>query len=168
MSQNLPVFKFALRSDLEGDKRFLPKRATSKASGWDVFAAPENKKSIILRAGQYAKIPLGFRVIPPEGYWLELRPRSSTFTKKFLHCLYGVIDFDYRGFLFLPVMYQAALSALGKDLEIKYGEAMGQIIPIKLREMLVEEVSNDTYDKMCDEEINERGAGGFGSTSDKK
>ena len=94
----VPEFKFALREDLKdtGDL-FLPKRATSGSAGWDVRCAQQDRKKIILRAGRYVKIPLGFRILAPQGYWLKLNPRSSTFAKKSLHSLYGVLDNDFRG-----------------------------------------------------------------------
>lgn len=162
----IPTYSFALRADLE-DNKFLPVRATDKSSGWDVFCAPEDRKPIVLRAGQYAKIPLGFRVIPPEGWWFQLVPRSSTFAKKALHCLYGTIDSDYRGQLVMAVQYMPDIRHLGSDLELKFGEAIGQIIPVHLQEMKVEAISNDEFNARCDKEINKRGAGGFGSTTDK-
>lgn len=162
---NIPVFKFALRNDL--DDKFIPRRGTSVSSGWDVFCAMEDKGSISLRPGEYAKIPLGFRVIPPEGYWLQLVPRSSTFAKKHLNCLYGTIDFDYRGYLVFAAQYIPDVRDLGTTLELKFGEAIGQLIPVKLQEMKVEMISNDNFNELCLKEKNERGDGGFGSTSEK-
>ena len=91
-----PLFKFALREDLTADKRFLPTRATPRSSGWDVRCAQENREPLVIRPGQYVRIPLGFRILPPTGWWLELKPRSSTFAKKFLNSLYGTIDNDFR------------------------------------------------------------------------
>lgn len=162
MEQEIPTFKFAVRNDLEHEKRFYPKRGTEKATGWDVSSA--SGKDVILRAGQYAKIPLGFRVFAPSGWWLELRPRSSTFAKKQLHCLYGVIDEDYEGECLFACQYIPDISSLGKDLTISYGDAIGQIIPVKRQEMKVEIVTNEEYEKLCKERSAARGSGGFGST----
>jgi dUTPase len=158
----LPVFKFALRDDL--DDRFIPKRATNVSSGWDVFCACEPGKSISLRPGEYAKIPLGFRVMPDKGWWLQLVPRSSTFAKKNLNCLYGTIDTDYRGYLVFAIQYLPDLRSLGTTLEIKFGEAIGQLIPVKLQEMKVNQITNKEFDELCKKEENSRGPGGFGST----
>src|ERR1700733_10628997 len=83
----IPEFKFALREDVKEDKRFLPTQSENTASGWDVKSCQEDRKPIVLRAGQYAKIPLGFRLIAPSNYWVELRPRSSSFAKKYLNSL---------------------------------------------------------------------------------
>ncbi len=162
MEHELPTFKFAVRSDLEDEKNFYPRRGTEKATGWDVSAAVG--KNIVLRAGQYAKIPLGFRVFAPPGWWLELRPRSSTFAKKQLHCLYGVIDEDYEGECLFACQYIPDISSLGKDLTISYGDAIGQIIPVRRQEMKVEIITNEEYEKLCKERNAARGSGGFGST----
>lgn len=156
-----PIFKFAIRKDLDAT-RFTPKRGTELSTGWDVSAAIGNP--VILRAGQYAKIPLGFRVLPPAGWWLELRPRSSTFAKKQLNCLYGVIDEDYEGECLFACQYIPDISSLGKDLTINPGDAIGQVVPVKRQEMKVEIVTNEEYETFCQERSAKRGAGGFGST----
>lgn len=158
-----PNFKFALREDLDGDKKFLPTRATAKSAGWDVRCAQKNREPLILRAGQYAKIPLGFRTIMPEGWWLELRPRSSTTAKKQCHCLYGVLDNDWRDETCAVIQYVPDISALGKDLVLNYGDAICQLVPVKLREMTTENISNQDFDEFCRNEVNDR-KGGFGST----
>jgi dUTPase len=160
-----PLFKFALREDLVGDKRFLPTRATPRSSGWDVRCAQENREPLVIRPGQYVRIPLGFRILPPTGWWLELKPRSSTFAKKFLNSLYGTIDNDFSGSAMMAVQYIPDISSLGKDLVLEFGEAIGQLIPIKLKEMEIVEISNTEYNELRAQEDNIRGAGGWGSTS---
>lgn len=181
-----PVFKFAIREDLKdtGD-RFIPSRGTAKATGWDVKAAFKNRESMVIYVGQHVKIPLGFRTFAPEGWWYELKPRSSTFGKKKLHSLYGTIDEDYEGELifacqYLPNLhiyksgglpnpfneYSAGLRLSEDicDLVIDFGEAIGQIIPVKRQEMVTESISNEEFDRICRERNAARGAGGFGST----
>lgn len=158
----IPIYRFAMRRELASQTQYHPKRGSERATAWDVTAAPA--KPIVLRAGQYAKIPLGFRVFPPEGWWLELRPRSSTFAKKQLHCLYGVIDEDYEGECLFACQYIPDISALGQDITIASGDVIGQIIPVRRQEMKVEMVTNEEYDKFCKERNTARGAGGFGST----
>jgi dUTPase len=157
-----PIFKFAMRSDLVDDHKFHPQKATEKDTGWDVRSA---SKSITLRPGQYAKISLGFRMFSPAGWWMELRPRSSSFVKKQLHCLYGVIDEQYEAECIFACQYIPDLSALGKDLTISFGDAIGQIIPVKRQDMKVEIISNEEYETLCEKRQGTRGAGGFGSTS---
>jgi dUTPase len=107
---------------------------------------------------------LGFRVFAPEGWWLELRPRSSTFAKKQLHCLYGVIDEDYEGECLFACQYIPDISTMGNDLTIGSGDAIGQLVPVRRQEMKVEMVTNEEYEKFCKERSASRGTGGFGST----
>jgi dUTP pyrophosphatase len=155
----IPKFKFALREDLVNHKEFLPNKAEPLATGWDVRATVDLK----LHPFEKVIIPLGFRAFCPEGWWFELKPRSSTFTKKRLHCLYGTIDETYEGELMLACQFIP--DNIGQSLEIKFGDALGQIIPVKRKEMIVEEVSNEEYNNLCKSRNASRGAGGFGSTS---
>lgn len=158
----VPVFKFALRDDLDSPS-FLPHKGSAYATGYDVQAAWKDKQNYTIQPSEYVKIPLGFRVIAPPGWWLELRPRSSTFAKKHLHVLYGVIDEDYEG----ECLFACHLPKSEEPLVVMYGEPIGQIIPVETRKMLVESVSNEEYNRLVAERGYHRGAGGFGST-DKK
>lgn len=164
----IPTFKFAIREDLRRSNfSFLPLRATPTDTGWDVKAAPKDCRDISVKPGNYVKIPLGFRAFPEEGWWFELKPRSSTFAKKHLHCLYGTVDSTYEGEVILACQYIPDLCDLGKELVIKFGDAVGQIIPVKLQDMNVQEIANEEYDSLCKKRNAKRGSGGFGST-DKK
>jgi dUTPase len=159
----VPIFKFNLVDHYEANKILLPTRGTPKATGWDVRVGVE---SIEARPGQHIKIPLGFRVFAPVGWWLELRPRSSTFAKKHLHALYGVIDEDYEGECIFACQYLPDVKCLGNDLELVFGDAIGQIIPVRRQEMTVQEVNNEEFAILCKERNALRGTGGFGSTDD--
>jgi dUTPase len=160
-----PIFKFALRQDLLDKKEFLPSRGTPQSTGWDVKAAPTDHKDIVIKAGEYKLIPLGLRAMPPDGWWYQLVPRSSTFAKKHLHCLYGTIDNDFENQLHMAVMYFPPVGSLSSSLTIKFGEAIGQIIPVELKVMEVEESSNEELDAAFTERGGIRKLGGFGSTS---
>lgn len=174
---DIPVYKFAVRPDLvKSDISFLPTRATPLSAGWDVRAAiKEVGNKLIIKPGQYVKIPLGFRTFCPDGWWYELKPRSSTFGKKSLHSLYGTIDEDYEGELIFAAQYRPDKDydyietiLTPRNLIIEFGEAIGQIIPVKRQEMIVESISNEEYDRLCAERNAQRGAGGFGSTDEVK
>jgi dUTP pyrophosphatase len=161
----IPTFKFALSEGL-GDE-FLPTKAHSTDTGWDVRANGD----YVIYTGCYAKISLGFRAFIPENWWLSLHPRSSSFTKKNLHALYGVIDQDYFGEMLWAVQYlpnEIGLRFPVNKLEIKHGEAIGQLIPVRRQEMKVEKVTNEEYEEYCQKRNASRGAGGFGSTDGRK
>lgn len=171
----IPEFKFAIREDLKDcEINFLPTKAEPLATGWDVKAAPKDRNPIKLLPFETVLIPLGFRGFCPEGWWYELKPRSSTFAKKHMHCLYGTIDEGYQGELllaskYIPKRYGSYYSVCHFDndnpLIINFGDALGQIIPVKRQEMIVTEVSNEEYDELCGNRQGARGTGGFGSTN---
>ena len=173
----LPQFKFALKEELKDKKEFLPTKAEPKATGWDVRATI----SINIKPFEHVKIPLGFRSFCPEGWWFELKPRSSTFAKKHLHALYGTVDETYEGELifacqYIPSMtyYFGSLAGnlpklmwetfIKNRLQINAGDAIGQIIPIKRQEMAVIELTNAEIEEEFKTRAAIRGDGGFGST----
>ena len=85
--------KNAFEKDLDKHIRpedFIPQRSEILDAGWDVKCAAYD--CITLWPGKYVKIPLGIRVFAPNGWWLRLVPRSSTFIKKHINSLYGTID----------------------------------------------------------------------------
>lgn len=167
---NPPTYRFALREDITHEKIFLPRKGEPLATGWDVRAALRKNEFpegiLTLRPGQFFKIPLGFRVFCPPGWWYSLHPRSSSFVKKSMHCLIGVIDETYPDELIFAGQYIPDISSLGNDLVIRYGDAIGQIIPVRRQEMVIEEVPNETMDQMFANRNAVR-TGGIGST-DKK
>jgi dUTPase len=169
---NPPTYRFALREGLKDEKIFLPRKGEPLATGWDVRAAfkfptgETDREPLKLRPGQFFKIPLGFRVFCPPGWWYSLHPRSSSFIKKSMHCLIGVIDETYPDELVFAGQYIPDVSSLGNDLVINFGDAIGQIIPVRRQEMVIEEISNETMEQML---VNRNAVrqGGIGST-DKK
>ena len=161
MIVEIPNFKFALREDLIDHKEFLPTKAEPAATGYDVRAAFLLHDNLVLNPGDYFKIPLGFRSIPNEGWWFQLHPRSSSFTKKNMHNLIGIIDEHYSNELLFAGQYLP--QDMKASITVSFGEAIGQIIPIKRVDMQIVEISNKEYDDFCKQRISAR-AGGFGST----
>lgn len=159
-----PIFKFAIREDLSdtGDL-FLPKKAEPYATGYDVYFAPKDRKDLVVHPGEYVKLPLGFRSFCPSGWYYELHPRSSTFIKKNLHVLIGIIDETWEGQTALVGMY---LPEHDNSLAIKFGEPIGQIIPRKKQDIIAIEINNNDFDSLCKERNSIRGTGGFGSSKD--
>ncbi len=176
-----PIYKFALREDLKENKEFLPFKAEKLSTGYDVRASMPDKQPLIIKPFQHVRIPLGFRTFCPEGWWFKLNPRSSTFAKKYLHSLYGVIDESWEGETVLAAQYIPDLSFGDLDpntftkeklyitnyseLTINFGDPIAQIIPCLRQEMGVMEVSNEEIDKLYEKRGADRRTGGFGSTS---
>lgn len=159
-----PTFCFALRDDLKDEKIFLPTQAEPLATGYDVRAAMPDRKTLIIRPGQYVKIPLGFRCFCPPGWWLKLVPRSSSFAKKSLHALYGTIDEAYPQEFVFAAQFLPDICTLGYELKIEFGEAIAQLIPVRRQEMNVHSISGSEIEELY-RKRNAARSGGFGSTT---
>ncbi|MDR1831482.1 MAG: dUTP diphosphatase [Fusobacteriaceae bacterium] len=129
----------------------LPRYETEGAAGMDVRAhltAPVTLKSL-----ERALIPTGLRIAVPEGYEVQVRPRSGLALKHGITLLNtpGTIDSDYRGEVRIIV---ANLGA--EDFVIQPGERIGQLVLNKVAQIRWTEV--ETLDATA------RGDGGFGHT----
>lgn len=129
----------------------LPKYESKGAAGLDVRA--NIVESITLKSLERKLIPTGLKVSIPEGYEIQVRPRSGMALKHGITMLNtpGTIDSDYRGDIGLIV---ANLS--NEEYTIQPNERLGQLVLNKIEQIEWEEV--ETLD------TTERGAGGFGST----
>lgn len=78
-------------------KELTPAYATSGAAGADIKA--HVKEPITILPGHSALIPTGIRMAIPEGYEIQIRPRSGLALKNQITVLNtpGTIDSDYRG-----------------------------------------------------------------------
>ncbi|WP_425435022.1 dUTP diphosphatase [Marivita hallyeonensis] len=131
----------------------LPVYASAGAAGADVRANFADRQPIVIAPGERALVPTGLRLAIPEGYEVQVRPRSGLALKHgiTLPNTPGTIDSDYRGPVGVIVM-NAGKAAF----EIAHGDRIAQIIvaPV-LRAVFVEVEELATT---------QRGAGGFGST----
>ncbi|CUS56492.1 MULTISPECIES: dUTP diphosphatase [unclassified Hyphomonas] len=131
----------------------LPAYETIGSAGMDVRAAVSQEDPILLQAGERAMIPTGLSVAIPQGYEIQVRPRSGLAAKHGLTCLNtpGTIDSDYRGEI------KVILINLGQDaFTIQRGERIAQLVLAPVTQLAWIEV--DALDET------DRGAGGFGST----
>jgi len=78
-------------------KAQIPQYMSPHAAGMDLFACLESP--LHLEPGQWEAIPTGIAVALPEGWELQIRPRSGLALKEGLTLLNspGTIDADYRG-----------------------------------------------------------------------
>ena len=153
---SIPEFIFTLNEGL--DDSFLPSRSDLESTGWDVKASID----LEIKPFTYFKIPLGFRAFPPEGWWFQLHPRSSSFIKKSMHVLVGIIDETYPQEVILAGQYIPSFDNLN-NLIIQKGERIGQIIPVRRQEMIVNKVTQEEFNALCERRAAVR-SGGFGST----
>ena len=127
----------------------LPAYATAHAAGLDIVAA----ETLTLAPGRRHAVATGFAIAIPEGYEVQVRPRSGLALKHGITCLNtpGTIDADYRGEV------KVILANLGAEpFEIVRGERIAQLVPAPVLRATFDEV--DALDDTA------RGAGGFGST----
>jgi dUTP pyrophosphatase len=127
----------------------LPDYASKGAAGMDICAA----ESLILRTGRRHAVATGFAFAIPDGYEVQVRPRSGLALKNGITCLNtpGTIDSDYRGEV------KVILANLGEDdFQITKGDRIAQIVVAPVTHAAMVEV--DEIDETA------RGAGGFGST----
>jgi len=127
----------------------LPQYATSGAAGMDICAA----ESMTLRVGRRHAVATGFAFAIPDGYEVQVRPRSGLALKNGITCLNtpGTIDSDYRGEV------KVILANLGEDdFMINKGDRIAQLVVAPVTKAAVVEVES------IDETT--RGTGGFGST----
>ncbi len=91
MQTKIPV---PLQADNE---ELTPIYSTEGASGADIRANIEEPR--VIESGKVAIIPTGVRVAVPEGYEIQVRPRSGLAAKNGITVLNtpGTIDADYRG-----------------------------------------------------------------------
>ena len=127
----------------------LPEYKTEGAAGADCYA--RLKKPVIVKAGKPETIPLGFVVEIPEGYEMQIRPRSGLARKNGVKTVLGTIDSDYRGEVG-AIMFNDT----EEDFEIKNGDRIAQavICPVIKAEWHLTDKLSET----------ERGENGFGST----
>ena len=132
----------------------LPKYETSGSSGMDLSANIDN--NINIEPGETAVIPTGLALSIPNGFEVQIRPRSGLAAKKNISVLNtpGTIDSDYRGEI------KVILINLGKDsFKVEKGLRIAQMVVSPVVQAQLTEV-NDLSDTV-------RGKGGFGSTGTK-
>ena len=129
----------------------LPKYETKGSAGMDVRA--NIKESITLKSLERILIPTGLRVAIPEGYEIQVRPRSGLAIKHGITMLNtpGTVDSDYRGELKVIVV-----NLSNEAYTIEPNERIGQFVLNKIEQIEFVEVE--------ELESTERGEGGFGHT----
>lgn len=129
----------------------IPEYKTSGAAGADVCAFLS--EPVVIKSGEFAMIPTGLSFAIPEGYEIQVRPRSGLAAKNGVTVLNtpGTIDSDYRGEV------KVILINHGKDaFTVNNGDRIAQLI--------VAPVTQGVFEKAEELDSTERGEGGFGST----
>ncbi len=145
----LPDIDIRMKRLPHGEGLPLPAYASVGAAGMDVVTADD----FTLAPGERLAVPTGFAIATPEGYEVQVRPRSGLAFRHGITCLNtpGTIDSDYRGEV------KIILANLGSEpFSALRGERIAQLVPAPVQRANMVEV----------EELGGtgRGTGGFGST----
>ena len=132
----------------------LPRYATPLSAVMDVRANID--EAVVLRPLERAMIPTGLSIELPEGYEMQIRPRSGLAAKHGITVLNspGTIDADYRGEIRVILV-----NLSNEEFRIEAGERIAQMVVARHKQVeweLAEELAES-----------ERGEGGFGSTGKK-
>ena len=134
------------------ERAVIPSRATAGSAGMDLCACLDGP--VILAPGEIRLIPTGLTAQTNEtDVALLIYPRSGLSTRygiSLANCV-GVVDSDYRGAWFVPLINH------GKEpFTVEHGMRIAQLVPTRI---LIPEVE-------VAEELTgtERGEGGFGSS----
>jgi dUTP pyrophosphatase len=149
---NIPKLKICNKSPHEN-----PTYAKPGDSGMDLRAWITNDAPIVLKPLERVLIHTGIYLEIPEGYEVQVRPKSGQALKKGITVLNspGTVDVNFRGEICVII------NNLSNDnVTIEDGEKIAQMVmcPVQHEGLVsteyVDEISTDT----------ERGAGGFGHT----
>jgi len=127
----------------------IPTYGTRESACMDLYAIED----YYLRPGDVKLMRTGLAFEIPNGYEIQIRPRSSAIKNQLLILnTPGTIDADYRGEIMVGVK-----NIDTKDYAVKKGDRIAQMVPKEVPLALLHEVKEFSTDT-------ERGAGGFGHT----
>lgn len=145
----LPEIKIELKRLPNGEALPLPAYATVGAAGLDIVSAED----VTLAPGQWHPVKTGFAIAIPEGFEVQVRPRSGLAFKHGVTVLNspGTIDSDYRGEIMVILINHGTA-----PFPIARGDRIAQLVPEPVQRGSIAEVPalSETA----------RGSGGFGST----
>ena len=129
----------------------LPHYATEGSSGMDIRAWLDEE--LVLQPFERMLVPTGLFIELPEGYEVQIRPRSGLAVKQGITCLNspGTVDADYRGELKVVL-----INLSNEPQTIRSGDRIAQMVMQKVEKInwQIVDLINET----------ERGVGGFGHT----
>lgn len=137
-----------------GMKNFPLRMGSRGSSGIDLCS----QKSYRIERGSSKLIETGIHVQIPEGYEIQIRPRSGLALKHGITVLNtpGTVDSDYRGEIGVILVNHS-----NKAFYITPGDRIAQMVVMKV------ETLDFDFEEVESLEKSERGEGGFGSTGVK-
>ncbi|NQZ46167.1 MAG: dUTP diphosphatase [Erythrobacter sp.] len=143
------AIKVEVKRLAHGEGLALPAYATSGSAGMDVVSAED----VTIAPGARHAVATGLSVAIPQGYEIQVRPRSGL---AFKHGITvpntpGTIDSDYRGELKVLLINHGS-----EDFAIARGDRVAQLV--------LAPVVQAAWSEVDELDATQRGAGGFGST----
>ncbi len=150
---------FDIRADLS--KIYKPEDLVGNSKYFIVTIPESGPKSVTLfEGGGRVLIPTGLHIAIPDGYELQIRPRSGLALKNGITVMNspGTIDADYRGEIGLIMVN----TDKENQFEIKHGDRLAQGVFKQVEQVIWQQVYSieDLGDTV-------RGQGGFSSTGTK-
>lgn len=133
------------------DERYLPTYGSENASGADIRAYLN--ENVVIASGRSLLVPTGLSVAIPEGYEIQIRPRSGLALHHQITVVNspGTIDADYRGEI--------------KIILINHGQEDFVITPgMRIAQLVVAPVIRAKFSPINELAETTRGSGGFGHT----
>lgn len=133
------------------DEELIPLYATPFASGCDARASIQ--EPMTLAPGTSALVPTGIKVALPEGYEIQVRPRSGFAVKNQVTVLNtpGTIDSDYRGEICVIL--------------INHGKEPFVVTPkMRIAQLVLSPVIQAEFTRHESLSVTQRGEGRFGHT----
>lgn len=140
-----------LISVIAEDEEFLPIYSSKLAAGADAKAFIE--EDVVIQPGSSALIPTGLKLAIPEGYEIQVRPRSGLALKNQITVLNtpGTVDADYRGEVGVILMNHGK-----QPFVVTRGMRIAQLV--------LAQVVQARFELASELSVTSRGAGGFGHT----
>ena len=134
----------------------FPVYETPGAAGADIKANLPGRADVVLQPGARALIATGLRLAIPDGFEVQIRPRSGLALKHGITLANapGTIDSDYRGPLGVILLNTGT-----QNFTIVHGDRIAQ--------MIVAPVVQATFVSVAQLDETSRDQGGFGSTGQK-
>lgn len=135
----------------ENEDTTIPTYAHFSDAGADLYA----NEDVVLNPGETKVIQTGLKMEIPDGYELQVRPRSGMTVKTNVIAQFGTVDSDYRGPIGVMLYNHGT-----EPYEVHKGDRIAQAIlaPTFHANFMIVDKLTET----------ERGEGGFGSTDEQK
>lgn len=135
-------------------KHQLPEYSTSQSAGMDIRASID--APIVLKPLERKLISTGLYLAIPDGYEVQIRPRSGLALKHGISVLNspGTIDADYRGEIGIVLV-----NLSGDEFVVNDGDRIAQMVVAKYEQA--------SWKVVAELDETERSTGGFGHTGNK-